>query len=78
MASVKTYLGGGRNGQLGLGLAAAEYFSISQTAYVWPVHPGQVAPVGTTHHETVSLRDYYKREIRLFREVIDIEKSITK
>ena len=42
------------------------------------MHPGQAAPVGAIQHETVRLQDDYRREIRLFREVTDIEKEITK
>ena len=39
LASVNTGLGGGRLKHLGLGLTVAEYFSVSQTAYVRPVYP---------------------------------------
>ena len=39
LVSVSTDLGGGSNGNLELGLAEAEYVSVSQTIYIQLVHP---------------------------------------
>ena len=47
-SSVPSDLGGGANGHLGLLLEAQEYQSVNATAYVRPVHPGNlVIPPGT-------------------------------
>ena len=78
MVNVNTDLGGVRSGHLGVGLTAAKYVSVSKTVYARSVHPRQAASVGTTQYEKVRLRDDYKKGKRLFREVKDIEKAITK
>ena len=61
LASVNKDFGGGENGHLGLWMWVAEYVSVSQTAYIRSVYPRQAAPVGTTQHEMIKLRDDYKR-----------------
>ena len=79
LASVSSELGGGAHGHLGLGFTDVDYASIAPgTPYVRPVHPGATPAVGTTQHETTRLRDEWRDQIKLFREVTDVEKTIVK
>ena len=71
--NVQCDLGGSENGHLGLVLSDAEYATVNVTPYVRPVHPGAVAPVGATQWETSLLREDWKENIRLFREVNAVE-----
>ena len=47
-ASVPTTLGGGNHGYLGLILSPATYATISQTAFIEPVYPGQHPAIPAT------------------------------
>ena len=76
--SINTELGRVNNGHLGLGLTTVEYVLVPAIACTRPVHLGAVGLVEATQHETVRLRDDYARAIRLFREVMDVEKEIVK
>ena len=71
--------GGGANGHLGLVLTPTEYANVSAVNYVRPVHPGAlVIPGGTTQHEANRLRDDHKEAVRLYREVVHVEKALIK
>jgi hypothetical protein len=80
-SSVTTDLGGGINGHVGLVTTLAEYALISAIPYVRPVHPGAlVLPTGvgtTTLHREIA-RDDHNEAVRVFREVVDIEKALIK
>ena len=75
---VQCDLGGGNNGHLGLILTDEEYARVSNTPYVRPVHPGPVAPVGTTQYQSTILRDEHKENIRLYREANAVEEALLK
>ena len=75
---VQCELGGGANGHLGLVLTDAEYALVSPTAYVRPVHPGPVVPVGATQILNTNLRAQYNEELRLFREANAVEEALVK
>ena len=70
---------GRANGHLGLVLTPAEYANVSAVNYVRPVHPGAlVIPGGTPQHEANRLHDDHKESIRLYREVVHVEKALIK
>ena len=76
---VTSDLGGGGHGHLGLVLNPIRYALISPVPYVRPVHPGPlVIPPGTTQHESTRLRNEHKELIKLYRETVDVEKSMIK
>ena len=75
---VQCDLGGGNNGHLGLLLKPAEYTHVNPTAYVRPVHPGVVIPIGGSQIENTNLRAAYNEELRLFREANAVEEALTK
>ena len=80
-SSVTTDLGGGLNGHVGIVTTPAEYILVSIIPYVRPVHPGPlVLPngVGITNLHREIARDDHKEAVRLFREVIDVEKALMK
>ena len=73
--SVTSDLGGGNYEHLGLCLTAVQYNSTFNTAYR-STHPGALAPVRTTQHETVVLRDDWERVLELYEEITLVEKAI--
>lgn len=75
---VQCDLGGGNNGHLGLVLTPEEYITVSATPHVRPIHPGVVAPTGTTQYQSTVLRDEHKENIRLFREANVVEEALLK
>ena len=75
---VQCELGGGNNGHLGLILSDAEYALVSPIAYVRPIHPGAVIPVGTTQIQNTNLRAQYNENLRLFREANAVEEALLK
>ena len=80
-SSVTTDLGGGLNGHVGIVTTPAEYTLVSIIPYVRPVHPGPlVLPngVGITNLHREIARDDHKEAVRLFREVVDVEKALIK
>ena len=78
-SSIHSDLGGGAHGHLGLVLDPVEYALISLVDYVRPLHPPLLnIPVGTTQHESNRLRDDNKESVRLFREMIALEKYLLK
>ena len=74
-SSVTSDLGAGANGHLGRICTAAKYMLVYEVSYLVPVHPGvlNIAP-GITQHETVNRREDHKFNLRLFREIIDVQK----
>ena len=80
-SSVTTDLGGGLNGHVGIVTTPSEYSLVSIIPYVRPVHPGSlVLPngVGVTNLHREIARDDHKEAVRLFREVVDVEKALIK
>ena len=78
-ASVMSDLGGGMYGHLGLLLTPVAYLRLTPHPYVRPAMPAAlVIPHGTTNHEAIRLREEWQEEKRLFRETIDIEKTLIK
>ena len=78
--SVASDLGGGAHGHYGIVVSPREYAMVPGTIpYVRPAHPGPlVIPVGTTQILATGLRADHKEEVRLFREVNDVEQRIIK
>ena len=79
--SVSSELGGGTNGNLGLISTNTEYVMVSEEPYVRPIHPGPfVLPtgVGITNFQREIARDQHNKDVRIFNEVIDVEKSLIK
>ena len=76
---VKSDLGGGQHRNLGLVLTPAEYAAVSIVSYNRPLHQGNLTiPAGTAQHKAKRLREEHKEAIRLFRQTIDMEKSLIK
>ena len=80
-ARVTSDLGGGGNGHLGLVLTPAEYALVSAVPYNRPVHPGPLvlpAGPGVTNLQREIARDTHREEVRVFREVVELEKTLLK
>ena len=80
-ARVSSDLGGGWHGHLGLVLTPAEYALILAIPYTRPVHPGPLElPVGAgvTNLQREIARDTHKENLRVYREVVDLEKALLK
>ena len=75
---VQCELGGGKNGHLGLLLKDTEYTLVNNTAYIRPIHPGTVVPIGATQILNTNLRAQYNEGLRLFREANAVEEALTK
>ena len=78
---ITSNLGGGAHGHLGLVLTNAEYALVSAIPYVRPVHPGPLvlpAGAGVTNLQQEIARDQHKEAMRVYREVIDLEKALLK
>ena len=74
-SSVPSNLGGGAH--LGLVLSPQTYAMVSNIPFVQPAHPGPMAiPPGTTGPMATVLREQHVENIRLFREVSGVEKSL--
>ena len=77
--SLVSNLGGGAHGHLGLVLTSTEYALVSDVEYEPPVHPGSLhIPAFTAQHESIQLREDHREQIRIFRETIDVEKTLIK
>ena len=75
--SVYSNLSDGAHGHLALLMTAPQYALVTNTVFTRPIHPGQlVIPVGTTGPQAQVLRDHYKEQLRLFREVEGVEKAL--
>ena len=78
-ASIISDLSGGINGHLGLVLTPAEYALISPTPYIRYLQPQPLDIMATTtQHNTNHLREHYKEDLCLFREMIALEKALLK
>ena len=68
-ASVRSTLGGGRHGHLGMVISPTAYAHHSATPWIEPNHPGPFAniPVGTNQHQANHLRDLYNQEVYRFQ-----------
>ena len=68
--SVPTTLGGGNHGYLGLILSPATYTTISPTAFIEPVNPGQhpAIPAGTNAANTSAIIRRHTEDTRQWRE----------
>ena len=75
--SVNSHLGGGNHGHLGLILSPADYAHLSNVAFQRPIHPGILTiPPNTTQHMSNTLRETHKEALRLFNEVLGVEKAL--
>eukprot|EP00554_Chaetoceros_debilis_P003530 CAMPEP_0194094552 /NCGR_PEP_ID=MMETSP0149-20130528/54548_1 /TAXON_ID=122233 /ORGANISM="Chaetoceros debilis, Strain MM31A-1" /LENGTH=153 /DNA_ID=CAMNT_0038780251 /DNA_START=58 /DNA_END=516 /DNA_ORIENTATION=- len=76
-SSVPSNLGGGNHGHLGLVMSPQTYAMVSNFPFVQPVHPGAlVIPAGTTGPMATVLREQHVENVRLFREVVGVEKAL--
>ena len=79
-ASIISDLGGGQNGHLGLVLSDVEYAVVcANDPYIRHTQP--TAPTfvtATPQHEVIRLRQDFKEEKELFREMVMLEKSLLK
>ena len=74
---LKSDLGGGMHGHLGLGCSASKYISIGLTPYIRPRHPGIIdIQVGTVQQAVTHIHEDHKKVIKVLRETVDIEKEI--
>jgi hypothetical protein len=75
--AVYSSLGGGAHGHLGLVLAPAQYALLSNVPFERPVHPGPlVIPPGTTNHMSTTMKEQHNEQVRMFREVMGVEKAL--
>ena len=73
-SSVPSNLGGGH---LGLVLSPQTYAMVSNLPFVQPAHPGPLAiPAGTTGAMATVLCEQHIENVRLFREVVGVEKAL--
>ena len=78
-ASIDSILGGGMHRHLGLVMNPTEYALVSATPYVR--HPLPNVPViaaARTQHEATRLREEYKDDLKLFQEIVALEKYLMK
>ena len=78
---VHSNLGGGANGLLGIVLTATEYALVSPVPFVRPQHPGPlVLPAGNsvTNLQREIARDTHNENLRVFTEVLLVEKALIK
>ena len=75
--SITSDLGGGGHGHLGLVLTPEEYSTVSNDAYVAPVHPSVLAiPRNADAAEAVRRENAFQKRIKLFRETVDVQKAL--
>ena len=75
--SVRSSLGGGNFGHLGLVLSPDQYALISPTPFVRPDHPGTlVIPSGSTAHMREAIRDAHNAAKSLFETVEAVEAAL--
>ena len=74
---VTSDLGGRGHGHLGLVLTPHEYSMISAVLYARLVHPGTLTiPLVTNQHEATRLIMAHAEVIRVFREMVEVEKDL--
>ena len=77
--SLYSNIGGGSYGHPGLVLTDAQYALILNATFVYPTHPGPIIiPDGTTAHIKPNMRITHTKAVRLFREVMGLEKNTAK
>ena len=80
-ASVSSELGGGANGHLDLISTNTEQIMVSAVPYVRPIHLGPLVlstGAGVTNLQREIARDQHNEDVRVFKEVIDVEKALLK
>ena len=80
-SKVASNLGGGRHGHLGLVLTPAEYALVTAMPYIRPVFPGPLvllSGAGMTNLQQEIAQDHHKEQMRVFCEVVDVEKALFK
>ena len=76
-ASVRSSLGGGLYGHLGLVLSPTEYAMVSNTPFDRPNHPGVlVIPQGTLLHAANTMKEAHAEALRLFNEVLGVDNAL--
>ena len=79
LASISAKLEGGASSHISLYYATVEYVQVNVIPYVRSAYPGVlVIPLRKTQLETTHLTEIHKAEVKLFREVTDIEKIVIK
>ena len=78
--SVRTSLGGGQHGYLGLLMSPAQYATIApHTPFIYPTHPGQLnIPAYQLPHVTQQLTSQHNENVRLFNEYCNVEQALRK
>jgi hypothetical protein len=75
--SVYSNLSDGAHGHLALVLSAPQYLLLTEVAFVRPEHPGALLiPDGTTGPMATVMKNAYLEQLRLFREVLGVEKAL--
>jgi type II secretory pathway component PulJ len=75
--SVYSNLSDGAHGHLALVLSDAQYALITNVPFVRPIHPGALdIPAATTGPMAAVLKEAHHENLRLFREVQEVEKAL--
>ena len=74
---VRSNLGGGNFGHLGLVMSNAQYALISGVPFNRPAHSGPlVVPPGSTQAQIQAIRDTHREQLRVFHEVLGVESNL--
>ena len=78
--SVRTSLGGGSHGCLGLLLSPAQYTTIAHTTpFIYPIHPGPLnVPAFQLPHVTQQITSQHSENIRIFNECGNVAQALRK
>ena len=77
--SLSSNIGGGEHGNLGLILTTEEYALSPLDEEEHTTHPGALnIPDNTPQITALTMRDYHKEYISIFRKNVDMEKSLKK
>ena len=75
--SIYSNIGGEAHGHLGLVLTDAQYVLILSTPFVYLTHPGPIIILyRTTAHMNSNMPIVHTEEVRLFREVTEVEQAL--
>jgi len=75
--NVRTPLGGGLHGYLGLLLTGQQYSILSPTPFIRPAHPGPlVIPAFQLQHIVTAIQSQHNEAVRLFNEVNNVEQAL--
>ena len=78
-ATVRTHLGGGNHGHLGLVLPPVRYALISPTPFKRPTHPGAYEPpAGGTGAQIAAAKEAHEETTRVFYECLSVEAALRK